>query len=281
MIINGKQIADQILQNLQQKLARLSFQPLLCDVLVGDDPVSLSYVNIKEKTAQSIGLGFRLVQLPEEATTEQIIAALEEAQQDKKLCGLIVQLPLPETVERDKVLGAINPWLDVDVINPHSAELFYQNQNLLTPPTAAAIMEILDQLKLVLSTQNILVIGQGELVGKPVTHLLQQQGYQVSVADRETTDLSQLTKTADVIISGTGQGGLVDGEMIKVGSVIIDAGTSESGAGIVGDVDIASVRTVAAAVSPVPGGVGPVTVAKLLENVVQVAQSIDKGKVSE
>lgn len=263
MIINGKQIADRILRDLEQQITQLPFQPVLCDVLVGDDQVSLSYVRIKEKMALSVGLGFRLVQLPHSATTNEVVAAMEEIQQDENLCGLIVQLPLPDSVDRTTVLGAINPRIDVDAIGPQTSNL--------TPPTAAAIVEILDSLNLDLSTKQILVIGQGELVGKPVTELLQARGLAVTTADQSVKDLKQLTQTADVIISGTGQGGLLAGDMVKSGSVIIDAGTSESGAGIVGDVDFASVEPVAGAVSPVPGGVGPVTVAKLLENVVTVA----------
>jgi methylenetetrahydrofolate dehydrogenase (NADP+)/methenyltetrahydrofolate cyclohydrolase len=272
MVINGKNIAAEILSGLKKRLAEVAFQPVLCDVLVGADPVSLSYVNIKEKTAKSIGIKFRLIQLPQNSLTGQVVTAIHDAQKDQDLCGLIVQLPLPDQMDREQVLNSIHPSVDVDVINPASNKRFYLNRGVMTPPTAGAVLYLLQSLHLPLSEMEFLVIGQGELVGKPVTHLLRHQGYSVVTADSSTKDLASLTKVADIVISGTGQGKLVAGPMLKPGAVVIDAGTSESGATIVGDVDLVSVEEVASAVSPVPGGVGPVTVAKLLENVVITAE---------
>jgi methylenetetrahydrofolate dehydrogenase (NADP+) / methenyltetrahydrofolate cyclohydrolase len=272
MIINGKKIANNILHYLQARLKQIPFQPILCDVLVGDDPVSLSYVKVKQRTAKKIGVDFHLVQLPEQSSTEEVIAAIRKEQTNPNLCGLIVQLPLPHHIHQIEVLAAIDQTVDVDVINPESSRWYYRSRGVLVPPTAGAILEILLSLDIDLKQQSILVIGQGDLVGKPITHLLQHNGYEVVTADQSTTDLSKLTKAADVVISGTGQGGLITGDMVKPGAIVIDAGTSESGAGIVGDVEQASVENIAAYLSPVPGGVGPVTVAKLLENVVLVAQ---------
>ncbi len=272
MIIDGKNIAEQILIGLKKRLTQIPFQPILCDVLVGDDSVSLSYVKVKQRTAKKTGTDFHLIQLPGGSSTGDVVAAIKTEQENENLCGLIVQLPLPDHIDSNVVLAAIDQAVDVDVINPESSRWFYRSRGVLVPPTAGAILEILQSLDIDLKQQNILVIGQGDLVGKPVTHLLQHHGYEVVTADRSTEDLADLTKTADIIISGTGQGGLLTGEMIKSGAIVIDAGTSESGAGIVGDVDQASVETVASVLSPVPGGVGPVTVAKLLENVVLVAE---------
>jgi len=272
MIIDGKKIANRILHELKPRLAQIPFQPILCDVLVGSDPVSLSYVKVKERQSKKIGVDFHLIQLPENSSTEDVVTAIKAEQQNENLCGLIVQLPLPDAIDSSAVLAAISQAVDVDVINPESSRWFYRSRGVLTPPTAGAILEILQSLDIDLEKQNILVIGQGELVGKPVTHLLKHNGYNVTIADRSTENLFKLTKSAEVIVSGTGQGGLVTGDMIKPGAIVIDAGTSESGAGIVGDIEQESVEKVAAVLSPVPGGVGPVTVAKLLENVVLVAE---------
>jgi len=276
LIIDGKKIAGQILAGLERRAAVLPFRPVLCDLVVGDDPVSLSYVKIKQRTAEKIGLGFRLVQLPEDSSAEDVILALQKEQEDKNLCGLIVQLPLPEHLGKDEILAVIDSNIDVDCISPKASQLFYSGSaDVCTPPTAAAIMHILEQQGLDLAKAKFLVVGQGELVGGPVTSLLRAKGYEVATADQETehSELVRLGLAADVIISGTGQGGLVTADMVKPGATVVDAGTSESGADIVGDVDFAGVSRVAGAISPVPGGVGPVTVAKLLENVVKVAEN--------
>lgn len=273
MIIDGKQIAEKILINLKQRIASLPQPPLLCDVLVGTDTVSESYVNIKKKTSERIGAKFEVFHLSENIGQQNLVDEVMKLQERLELSGLIIQLPLPAGINKQFVLDEINPRFDVDCLGSVNGRLFYSGKARMNPPTAGAIVAILDSLPIELKDKQILVIGQGELVGLPITYLLKQKGFAVSVADRATQNLNELTKNADVIISGTGQGGLLTGDMIKPGSVVIDAGTSESGAGIVGDVDFATVNPVAAYVSPVPGGVGPVTVAKLLENVIIGAEN--------
>ena len=243
-IVMGKAIAQKILDELKAEVGKLSFQPVFCDVLVGDDPVSRSYVNTKARAAEQIGLRFDMLQVPQNITTEELIAKLKSIQSNPLLAGLIIQLPLPEHLDKLKILNAIDRSVDVDCLN------------------------------LDLSKLKILVIGQGELVGKPVTSLLLQKGYNVTTADESTTDLKQLTVDADIIISATGQPKLINADLIKLGAILIDCGTAESNGGISGDVDLESVSAKAGVVSPVPGGVGPVTVARLLQNVVSVAKTI-------
>ncbi len=276
-IINGSLIANKILEELKQEVARLSFRPLFCDLLVGDDQVSKSYVNIKAKRAQEIGLEFKLIQLPVDVTTGQLILELTEVQKNLQLAGLIVQLPLPVSLDKALILNAIDSKVDVDYLSDVNGKLFYEGKNKLTPPTAAAVMTLLDSLELDLKLMNILVVGQGDLVGRPVTFLLRERQLKVTTADTSTNDLQSLTKKADIIISGTGQAKLIKGDMIKPGAILIDCGTTESGGGIVGDIDSDSVSSIAGFVSPVPGGVGPVTVARLLYNVVAVAKEINSN----
>jgi methylenetetrahydrofolate dehydrogenase (NADP+) / methenyltetrahydrofolate cyclohydrolase len=273
MIINGKQLAADLENSLVARVQSLSFKPLLSDVLVGSDPVSLSYVHIKSKAAERVGFDFKLVQLPAHASTEEVITAIAEVQAIPELCGLIVQLPLPEHVDRQEALNALKVAVDVDCLSAEASLSFYEGKSTLVPPTAGAIISMLDSLSLDLESLRILVIGQGDLVGKPVTHILKQRGLQVTTADHSTLNLAAITPYADIIISGTGQPKLLYGSMIKPGGIVIDAGTAESGGGIVGDVDFESVAAVASWVSPVPGGVGPLTVAKLLENVCIVAEA--------
>lgn len=273
MIIDGKKIANAILAQLYERVDRLPSRPLFCDVVVGNDPVSLSYVKMKGKTAERVGIEFLQVQLQESVTQEELVLTLEGLNRKERMCGLIVQLPLPAEMDRGAVLGAIHPDIDVDCIGGAGASAFYGGVSRLTPPTAAAVMTLLDSVPVIFEGKRVLVIGQGELVGKPVTHLLKSRGVEPLVADKATENLPELLRSADVIVSGTGKPKLITGQMVKPGCVVVDAGTAETDGGIVGDVDFESVNQVASYVSPVPGGVGPVTVAKLLENVVKVASS--------
>ena len=277
MIIDGKKIAAEILENISSELNQKQPKPVLCDILVGIDPVSLSYVTIKEKAAKSCGFEFLLEKLSIDSTTEDVVDTIMRVQKNPQLAGLIVQLPLPEHIDRKTVLDAIETAVDVDCLSAEASQSFYLNNSTLIPPTAGAIMAVLDSVKLDLTHLRFLVIGQGDLVGKPVTHLLKSRGLAVTTADSSTENLANITPFADVIISATGQAGLVYGSMIKPGAIVIDAGTAESGGGIVGDVDFESVSKIASHISPVPGGVGPVTVAKLLENVLEVSKRKFQG----
>src|SRR6185503_1944231 len=223
--------------------------------------------------AEEIGVEFWLKQYPKEVTTESLIKTIRELEAEPRLCGLIIQLPLPEHIDKKAVIDAIDPKLDVDCIGRENSREFYEGRARLVPPTAAAVVHLLQSLPTDLKEKKVLVIGQGQLVGMPVTHLLKAYGHHVITADKDTADLSVVSKDADVIISGTGKPGLITADLIKEGAIIIDAGTAESDGGIAGDVDFESVKDKASFISPVPGGVGPVTVSKLLENVVLVAKS--------
>jgi methylenetetrahydrofolate dehydrogenase (NADP+) / methenyltetrahydrofolate cyclohydrolase len=273
--INGNEIAQKILTQLAGEISRFAFVPLFVDVLVGEDAVAVSYVKIKAKRAEDIGLKFQLVQLPSSISTEDLVSQLKIIQRDPYLSGLILQLPLPEQLDRKTILNSIDSRVDTDCLGDENSQKFYDNKSSIKPPTALAVMTILDELHLSLDNLNFLVIGQGELVGKPVTHLLKSRGYKVETADASTTNLKEMALNADVIISAVGQPKLLGGDMIKPGAILIDCGTSESAGSIVGDVDTDSVASKARYLAPVPGGVGPVTVAKLLANVVEVAKDLE------
>ena len=190
------------------------------------------------------------------------------------ICGIIVQLPLPDFLNQRKILDAIDPELDVDCLGTVASEKFYKNEKGLSFPTALACLAILDSINIDLKEKKIVVLGQGDLVGKPVTALLCFRGLIPEIITRETKNKEEIIKQADVLITGMGNGKFITGQTIKKGAILIDAGTSESNSAIVGDVDLESVKNIASFVSPVPGGVGPVTVAMLLKNILTVA----KGK---
>lgn len=282
-IIDGRKIRDEVLDIIKKEVSVLLFQPIFCDVLVGEDPSSAQYVRMKAKTAESVGIHFHNASFPATITTEELIKEIKTLNKMKNMCGIIVQLPLPEHIDKQTVLDAIDPELDVDCLGKVASEEFYQgNKERIKQgfPTALACMAILDSLSLDLKDprhggagKKIVVLGQGMLVGKPISALLGFRNISSVPIDIRTENKEKLIKEADVIISGIGKAKHIADDMIKKGVVLIDAGTSESNNSIVGDVDLESVKDVASFVSPVPGGVGPVTVAMLLKNVLNVAKN--------
>jgi methylenetetrahydrofolate dehydrogenase (NADP+)/methenyltetrahydrofolate cyclohydrolase len=277
MIIDGKIIANKILFEVKQAVAQLSFQPIFCDVLVGEDLASKQYVEMKAKKAEACGIRFLQANFASEISTEALLHEIKQLNATENLCGLILQLPLPQHIHTQQVLDAVSYSIDVECLSAKRLNDFYAGDLSIVPPTAGAILEIFKELKIDLNTKNILILGQGKLVGKPLTYLLSSQGITVNTATRETHNTPVLLKQADVIISAVGKPNLITASQIKPHCIVIDAGTSEDYGTIVGDVNFAEVVEVAQVISPVPGGVGPITVAKLLQNVIQVA----KLKVNE
>lgn len=286
-IIDGKKLSREILSKVEKGVMSLKFQPVFCDVLVGNDPSSVQYVRMKMKMAESLGIKFHNANFPVSITTPELIKKIKILNKVPKMCGIIIQLPLPVHLDRRAILDTIDPHLDVDCLGSIASTEFYSGfpTRKVGFPTALACMVILDSLNLDLKNKNIVVLGQGMLVGKPVTALLRFRELNPKIITSKTEDKEELIRQADVIISGIGKGKFITGEMIKTGAVLIDAGTSEEASGplsgerrvnIIGDVDLESVKSVAGYVSPVPGGVGPVTVAMLLNNVLTVAKSLKK-----
>lgn len=275
-IINGKKIRDEILSKVKQEVMLLPFVPIFCDVLVGNDPSSVQYVKMKMKTAEAVGIKFHNANFPESITTDELIKEIKFLNKVPNMCGIIIQLPLPKSIDKRAILDSIDPCLDVDCLGSVASDKFYNNYNSQTDlgyPTAFACMMLLDSIDIPLKGKVIVVLGQGELVGKPISALLHYRDLNYLAISSETENKEYLLQQADIIISGMGKGKYITGNMIKYGAVIIDAGSSESGSGIIGDVDLESVKDVASYVSPVPGGVGPVTVAMLLNNVLKVAKN--------
>lgn len=272
ILINGKELQKEILKKVEEEIKNLPFVPVFCDVLVGDDPVSAQYVRMKAKMAESIGIKFQNASFPISITNEDLIKEIEILNDVPNMCGIIVQLPLPASLDKRVILDAIDSKLDVDCLGSIASGEFYRGKTTIGFPTAMACMQVIDSLNFDLSHKNIVVLGQGDLVGKPVTALLQFRNLNPIIINSKTENKEEILKNADVIFSGVGKGKYINGSMIKKDAILIDAGTSEDGNSVVGDVDLESVKDVASFVSPVPGGVGPVTVAMLLQNVLSVAK---------
>lgn len=275
-IIDGRKISRNISEEIKKEVATLSFVPVFCDVLVGEDPSSLQYVEMKKRKAELVGMSFHKANFPSTITTEELIQEIKILNNVTNMCGIIIQLPLPENLDRQRVLDSIDPKLDVDCLGSVASDKFYNNYDAekdIAYPTALACMAVLDSLNIDLSSRKIVVLGQGILVGKPVTALLKFRDLSPETINSKTENKEEIIKTADVLISGMGKGKYITGDMLKSGAIVIDAGTSESEGSIVGDVDTESLNSVEGFISPVPGGVGPVTVAMLLKNVLKVAKN--------
>ena len=275
MTIDGRKISKDILEEIKKEVSMLSFVPVFCDVLVGDDIVSKQYVNLKRKKAESIGIDFYDASFTSTITTEEVISKIHELNKMENMCGIIVQLPLPGHLDTRRILDAIDPMLDVDCLGTQASDIFYKGDGGMAFPTALACMRILEEVKIDLPNSNVVVLGQGELVGRPVSHLLTKNSIKHICLDSKSENTMEVLKNADLIISGIGREYFIKGDMIKDGVSIVDAGTSESEGSVVGDVDFENVKDKVDFISPVPGGVGPVTVAMLFNNVLSVARGKD------
>jgi methylenetetrahydrofolate dehydrogenase (NADP+)/methenyltetrahydrofolate cyclohydrolase len=273
-IINGTKIRDEVLESLQKRVSALSAAPVFCDVLVGNDPASVQYVDMKIRAAERVGISTHKAEFPESISTESLVSEIKKIAQIPHIAGIIVQLPLPSHIDTKAVLNAIPAEYDVDALSDSISLDFYTSVPTFIPPTAAAVLTMIASLGIDMTDRNVVIAGRGMLVGKPVAHLLAVRGISVQNVDSETPEPWRLFRTADVLISAVGKPGLITGDMIKKDVVIIDAGTSEFNGAITGDVDVASVEKMAYALAPVPGGVGPVTVAMLMQNVVISAERI-------
>ncbi|MFA5995190.1 MAG: bifunctional 5,10-methylenetetrahydrofolate dehydrogenase/5,10-methenyltetrahydrofolate cyclohydrolase [Patescibacteria group bacterium] len=273
IIVDGNNLAQQIYQRLAAQVRTLMRQrhtPKLGVVLVGEDKPSQTYVNKKAAAAKKIGINFSLTTLPATTTTEQLSKVVRKLQQTRYgLTGLIIQLPLPAHIKSGKVLELIDPQRDVDCLTQTNLGKLVSGSYWLTPPTPGAILTILQQHKVLLKGKRVVIIGAGALVGRPLANLLIHQQASVSVLNKFTDHVEAYTKTADIIITGVGKHPILTGKMIKTGVVVIDAGVSFIDGKMYGDIDFPSVAKKANLVTPTPGGVGPLTVAKLIENTVQ------------
>lgn len=273
MLIDGKAIAQTIYTDIAARVSTLPFTPVFCDVLIGDDPASIQYVHMKAKRAEQLGFKFLRSDFTNSVSEADVLTRISEIGHMPEVAGLIVQLPTPAGFNQSALVNAISPDIDVDCLTAINSSLFYAGHLSFVPPTPAAVLAVLDSLALPPERlARCVVVGQGDLVGRPVSFLLRARGMRVDTVTRETEYPERIARQADVLITAAGQPGLVTAEWVKPGAVVIDAGTAESGGSVVGDVDRASVNDIPAYFSPTPGGVGPVTIAKLFWNVLRVAE---------
>ena len=275
-ILDGKQIAKEYRQGLQQQVEELNKQgytPKLSVILVGNDGASQSYVKAKKKAAEKIGMISEIVHLDETTSEEDVLKELERLNNDDSVSGILVQVPLPKQVSEQKVLESINPDKDVDGFHPSNIGKLYIDEQTFVPCTPLGIMEILKHADIDLEGKHAVVIGRSHIVGQPVSKLLLQANATVTVLHSHSKHL----KDADVIVSAVGKPGLVSKDVVKEGAVIIDVGnTPDENGKLKGDVDYEEVKEIAGAITPVPGGVGPLTITMVLNNTL-LAEKMRRG----
>ena len=270
-IVNGKKVSSNILKKLKIKVGQLkehNIIPKLAVVLVGDNKPSQTYVRKKKEASDGIGVKFYLHHYPDNISTASLIQEIKKIQSKRNLSGLIVQLPLPKNIETEKVLNQIDPEIDVDYLTFTNLGKLITGENELIPPTPGAVLEILKYYKIKLDNKYVVLIGRGKLIGRPLANLFLHKPVTLSVCNSTTKNLVEFTKKADIIVTGVGKYNLVTGEMIKKGACVIDTGVCFEGGRMYGDIDFKTVSKKASLVTPTPGGIGPITVAKLLENTV-------------
>jgi len=272
VIMDGKALAEKVKSNLLSNLSKSNKQPGLGTILVGDDPGSLAYVEGKHRDCAQIGIKSIKVNLPATANTGEIIKAVKDLNQNTECTGFIVQLPLPSGVSSEEVLLAIDPDKDADGLHPVNLGKLVLGAKSLVPCTPKAILALLNEYKIKLSGSKVLIIGRGATVGRPLSILLSQKPINatVTLAHSATTNLLELIKEADIVIAALGSAHFIKPEMVKPGAVLIDVGITRGVTGLLGDIDPTVIK-VASYFAPMPGGVGPMTRAMLLSNVIELA----------
>lgn len=276
-IIDGTQLArswrEQIAADAATWTAEAGRQPCLQTILVGDDPASSVYIGMKRRACAEVGIRSQHLHLPSSSTVEEICGAVADAGADPQVDGILVQFPLPDGIDTDAVIAAIAPSKDVDCFHPQNVGLLANGRpGALVPCTPAGIMRMLDAHDVTIAGAHAVVVGRSSLVGRPAALMLLDRDATVTIAHSRTADLASITTQADILIVAVGRAGLIDASMVKPGAVVIDVGINRTDAGLVGDVDFDAVKQVAGLITPVPGGVGPMTVATLMANTVAAAR---------
>lgn len=275
-LLNGKELAQKLQQEMTQEVTALKekgLQPGLAVILVGEDPASQVYVRNKERAANNIGMYSVVYRLPETTSEADLIAKIEELNQDDKIHGILVQLPLPKHINEDLVLDTIAPEKDVDGFHPMNLGNLFAGKPTMIPCTPAGIMELIKLSGLDLAGKNAVIIGRSNIVGKPMAHLLLQANATVTICHSKTKDLPKVAKQADVLVVAIGRANFVTADFVKEGAVVIDVGINrDENNKLTGDVKFDEVAPLTSYITPVPGGVGPMTITMLMRQTIEAAK---------
>ncbi len=270
-ILDGKKLRDKILAELKLKIDKFEKKPTLVVILVGENPASKIYVNNKKKTAEKLGINSKVLQYPQNITEAELLNKIEELNNDDTVTALLVQLPLPEHISKEKVINTINPKKDVDGFTPENfGKLFSGEEPTVYPCTPKGIMLLLAEYNIEVEGKHVVIVGRSNIVGKPLSQMMLNKNATVTVCHSKTQKLADIIKTADVVVSAVGKN-VIKGEMLKNDCVVVDVGIFKDENGKTrGDVDFETASRVASYISPVPGGVGPMTITSLMLNTVEL-----------
>ncbi len=277
-IIDGKEISKQIKEELASKVKTCMIKPSLAVIQIGEDPASNAYIKGKAKAANEIGMNFRLFQYAFDTSEREIVNKIVELNNDEYIDGIIVQLPLPSGMSTKKIINAIEVSKDVDGLTDKSIARFYNNRKCFVPCTPQAVIELLKRKEIEVAGKHVVVVGRSNLVGKPLVQLFLKKDATVTVCHSKTENLKELTKLADILIVAVGKKHLITADMVKEGVIIVDVGITREDGKLYGDVDFDKVEKKASYITPVPGGVGPMTVTMLLKNVIECYNNKNTGK---
>lgn len=266
-MLDGKKLAAKILDELKNDLSSFTEKPHLVVVLVGDDPASELYVGMKKKNAESIGIKSTVIKYPQDTDEKVILDKIEELNNDNSVHAILVQLPLPKQISEQKVIQAISPKKDVDGFTPENiGKISIGVEPYAYPCTPKGILRLLDEYNIGLEGKHFVMVGRSNIVGKPLAQMALNRNSTVTICHSRTKNLEEITKTADILVSAVGKSKIIRSEMIKPGCVVVDVGTSKVDGKLFGDVDYYEVIEKVSYITPVPGGVGPMTRASLMEN---------------
>ena len=266
IILDGKKCSEMRLELLKEEISDSGLYPHLATVIVGSDPASKMYVRMKHRACEQVGIGSVGIELPEDATTAMVLEAVMRLNRDPDIDGILVQLPLPKQVDAERVIEAIRPEKDVDGYHPENLGLLFSGKPRFTSCTPTGIMTLLKEYKIPIAGARAVVVGRSIDVGRPMAALLLNADATVTICHSRTKNLAEELQRADILVSAIGKAHFIQPEMVKPGAVVIDVGINHLDGKLVGDVDYATVSGIASAITPVPGGVGPMTIALLLRN---------------
>jgi len=276
ILLDGKTTSQKILNSLQQEISQKNLHPKLDIILVGDDPASLKYVDLKQKKAESIGIGGQIHKLPSTATTVEVISLINQLNNDSSVTGLMTQLPLPSQINTDQVLISIKPSKDADGLNPINLALLFQKNSLAIPSaTSLGIIKLIEEYNIDVSGKNAVIIGRSPDVSLPLFAQLMARNCTVTICHSYTQDMVKICQQADILVSAIGKPKFLGREYVKKDAIVIDVGyaTDPITGQTSGDFDFSAIKDIVSYITPVPGGVGPMTVASLLFNTVSIAKN--------
>lgn len=273
-IIKGKPVADEIREEIKKETQRLKergISPKLAVVLVGDDPASVVYARSKEKVGDKLGIVVDLTVLPGDTPEKDVLALIKKLNEDSTAHGILVELPLPKQIRKEQIMLTINPSKDVDGISPVNRGFLLGGQEdlALVPATPMSCIELMERAGVVIRGKRVVLVGRGDTVGRPLASLLIKRDATITVCHTKTVDLPSVTRQAEVLVAAAGRIGLVTGDMVSEGTVVIDVGINQTESGITGDVDFEAVKEKAAVITPVPGGVGSLTTTIIMNNLLK------------